>query len=74
MVLQLTGHEDAGGGLGRTGIDVYADANWAAGPSRKSTSGGCVFFKGTLLVSHVRLPPYYVLTDLRTKLCRVWGT
>eukprot|EP00972_Heterocapsa_arctica_P001211 175146-Heterocapsa_arctica.AAC.1 len=39
MVLQLTGHEVADGGVGRTGIDVYADANWAAGPSRRSTSG-----------------------------------
>eukprot|EP00972_Heterocapsa_arctica_P063082 9307558-Heterocapsa_arctica.AAC.1 len=41
MVLQLTGHEVADGGPGRTGIDVYADANWAADPSRTSTSGGC---------------------------------
>eukprot|EP00972_Heterocapsa_arctica_P053847 7930037-Heterocapsa_arctica.AAC.1 len=62
MLLQLTGHEDADGGLGHTGIDVYADANWAAGPSRRSTSGGCVFFKGTVIVTWARTQPTATLS------------
>eukprot|EP00972_Heterocapsa_arctica_P053827 7927391-Heterocapsa_arctica.AAC.1 len=36
-------------GGGETGVDdkevtVLADANWADGPTRRSTSGGCVYY------------------------------
>eukprot|EP00972_Heterocapsa_arctica_P100080 14758834-Heterocapsa_arctica.AAC.1 len=27
-------------------VEVLADANWAEGPSRRSTSGGAVYFNG----------------------------
>eukprot|EP00972_Heterocapsa_arctica_P015623 2299958-Heterocapsa_arctica.AAC.1 len=45
LELQLTGHDAPDPELGRAGIDVYADANWAAGPSKRSTSGGCLFWQ-----------------------------
>eukprot|EP00972_Heterocapsa_arctica_P081762 12050496-Heterocapsa_arctica.AAC.1 len=27
-------------------ISVFSDSNWAAGPSRRSTPGGCVYVRG----------------------------
>eukprot|EP00972_Heterocapsa_arctica_P019828 2926163-Heterocapsa_arctica.AAC.1 len=35
-------------------VQVLSDANWADGPSRRSTSGGAVYFNGFLLQSYAR--------------------
>eukprot|EP00972_Heterocapsa_arctica_P114462 16442545-Heterocapsa_arctica.AAC.1 len=43
-VLRLTGH-DMDNSI--ADLNVYANANWASGPSRRSTSRGCAFFRRT---------------------------
>ena len=50
-------------------MDVYADANWAAGPNRKSTSGGCVFHRGVLLTTWSRTQPTVKLSTAEAELC-----
>eukprot|EP00972_Heterocapsa_arctica_P085377 12583641-Heterocapsa_arctica.AAC.1 len=62
MVLQLTGHAVSDGEVGRPIIDVYADAYWAAGPSRRSTSGWCVLYKGTLIATWSQTQPTVTLS------------
>eukprot|EP00972_Heterocapsa_arctica_P093189 13746297-Heterocapsa_arctica.AAC.1 len=37
-----------------TELEVLADANWADGPSPRSTSGGAAFYNGFLLQSWAR--------------------
>ena len=64
-VLNLTGHDDS------DAVDVYADANyanWAAGPNRRSTSGGCVFHRGVLLTTWSRTQPTVTLSTAEAKL------
>ena len=61
-VLNLTGHMDS------DDVDVYADANWAAGPNRKSTSGGCVFHRGVLLTTWSRTQPTVTLSTAEAEL------
>eukprot|EP00972_Heterocapsa_arctica_P073971 10917670-Heterocapsa_arctica.AAC.1 len=38
-------------------VTVLADANWADGPSRRSTSGGCVYYLKHLLLTYSRTQP-----------------
>ena len=59
-VLNLTGHDDS------DAVDVYADTNWAAGPNRRSTSGGCVFHRRMLLRS--RTQPTVTLSTAEAEL------
>eukprot|EP00972_Heterocapsa_arctica_P034293 5051361-Heterocapsa_arctica.AAC.1 len=35
-------------------ISVFSDSNWAAGPTRRSTSGGCIFVHGSVIASWAR--------------------
>eukprot|EP00972_Heterocapsa_arctica_P054648 8050263-Heterocapsa_arctica.AAC.1 len=51
LELRLNGNDSTDPELRRDGIDAYADANWGSGTSRKSTSGGCLFWRGTLLAT-----------------------
>eukprot|EP00972_Heterocapsa_arctica_P040638 5989806-Heterocapsa_arctica.AAC.1 len=50
------------------GIDIYADANWASGPSRRSTIGGCLFYKNTLITSWSRTQPTVTLSTAESEL------
>eukprot|EP00972_Heterocapsa_arctica_P023407 3448978-Heterocapsa_arctica.AAC.1 len=68
LELQLTGHDAADPDLGRVGIDVYANANWAAGPSRRSTSGGCLFWQGTLVATWAWTQPTITLSTAEAEL------
>jgi hypothetical protein len=61
-VLNLTGHDDS------DAVNVYADANWAAGPNRRSTSGGCVFYHGLLLTTWSRTQPTVTLSTAEAEL------
>ena len=61
-VLNLTGHDDS------DAVDVYADANCAAGPNRKSTSGGCVFHRGVLPTTWSRTQPTVTLSTAEAEL------
>ena len=61
-VLNLTGHDDS------DAVDVYADANWAAGPNRRSTSGGCVLHRGVLLTTWSRTQPTVTLSTAEAEL------
>jgi hypothetical protein len=47
---------------------VYADANWASGPSRRSTSGGVLFYKNTLIMSWSRTQPTVTLSTAEAEL------
>eukprot|EP00972_Heterocapsa_arctica_P039460 5810782-Heterocapsa_arctica.AAC.1 len=55
-VLRLTGHV-VGIEEQNDGISVYADANWASGATRRSTSGGVLFYEKTLIMSWSRTQP-----------------
>ena len=61
-VLNFTGHDDS------DAVDVYAGANWAAGPNRRSTSGGCVFHRGVLLTTWSRTQPTVTLSTAEAEL------
>eukprot|EP00972_Heterocapsa_arctica_P058282 8599093-Heterocapsa_arctica.AAC.1 len=50
------------------GISVYSDANWAAGPSRRSTSGGCLFYRGAMIMSWSRTQPVVTLSTAEAEL------
>jgi hypothetical protein len=67
LVLRLTGHV-VGMEAQSDGIDVYADANWASGPSRRSTSGGVLFYKNTLIMSWSRTQPTVTLSTAEAEL------
>ena len=49
-------------------VTVQADADWASGPSRRSTSGGAVFFNGVLLCSWSRTQPTVALSTCEAEL------
>ena len=49
-------------------VTVQADADWASGPSRRSTSGGAVFFNGVLLNSWSRTQPTVALSTCEAEL------
>eukprot|EP00972_Heterocapsa_arctica_P064718 9550053-Heterocapsa_arctica.AAC.1 len=50
------------------GISVYADANWASGAIRRSTSGGVLFDKKTLIMSWSRTQPTAALSTAESEL------
>ena len=64
-VLNPTGHDDP------DAVEVYAVANRAAGPNRKSTSGGRVFHRGMLLTTWSRTQPTVTLSTAEAELCAV---
>ena len=70
MVLTLTGHdaEEFYDVQGRPYVVAFADANWAAGPDRKSTSGGCVMYGGVLLNSWARTQQCVALSTAESEL------
>eukprot|EP00972_Heterocapsa_arctica_P001034 145781-Heterocapsa_arctica.AAC.1 len=37
-------------------LSVYADASWASGPSRRSTTGGCIIYWNVLIGTWSRKP------------------
>ena len=62
-VLNFTRRDDS------DAVNVYADANWAAGPSRRSTSGGCVFHRAVLHTTWSGTQPTVTLSTAEAKLC-----
>eukprot|EP00972_Heterocapsa_arctica_P013205 1940712-Heterocapsa_arctica.AAC.1 len=60
-------------GDGESGADdaevtVLADANWADGPSRRSTSGVCVYYLKNLLLTYSRTQPVIALSTCEAEL------
>ena len=49
-------------------ITVLVDANWAAGPSRRSTSGGLIYYGDYLLVSWSRTQASVALSSAEAEL------
>jgi len=66
FVLTLTGHTV--GSEEPQAVQVFADANWAAGESRRSTSGGCAFYRGVLLSTWSRTQPTITLSTAESEL------
>eukprot|EP00972_Heterocapsa_arctica_P026890 3956591-Heterocapsa_arctica.AAC.1 len=60
FVLRLTGHQI--GDEDTADVNVFADANWANGPGRKSTTGGCCHYGGTLVATWSRTQPTVTLS------------
>jgi hypothetical protein len=54
-----------------TEIEVLADANWADGPSRRSTSGGAAFYNGFLLQSWARTQSVVALSTCEAELLAI---
>jgi hypothetical protein len=53
-----------GGGFEKVNeVSVFSDSNWAAGPTRRSTSGGCIFVHGCLITSWARTQPSIALSS-----------
>ena len=52
-------------------VTVLADANWAEGPSRRSTSGGTIYFRGVMLMSYSRTQPVVALSTCEAELLAV---
>eukprot|EP00972_Heterocapsa_arctica_P068436 10111882-Heterocapsa_arctica.AAC.1 len=50
---------------------VFADANWAEGPSRRSTSGGVILFLGVMLLTYARTHPVIALSTCEAELLAV---
>eukprot|EP00972_Heterocapsa_arctica_P072049 10640507-Heterocapsa_arctica.AAC.1 len=66
-VLRLTGHQ-VGDEDESNGISIFSDANWASGPSRRSTSGGCLYYRGALIMSWSRTQPVVTLSTAAAEL------
>jgi hypothetical protein len=49
-------------------LRVYADADWATGPSRRSTTGGAIFWNGVLLTCWSRTQPVVALSTAESEL------
>ncbi len=49
-------------------LRVYADADWATGPSRRSTTGGAMFWNGVLLTCWSRTQPVVALSTAESEL------
>ena len=49
-------------------VTVLVDANWAEAPSRRSTSGGCVYYNGYLLLTYSRTQPVVALSTCEAEL------
>eukprot|EP00972_Heterocapsa_arctica_P068211 10073828-Heterocapsa_arctica.AAC.1 len=67
MVLELGGAECNGDDE----IMVFADANWAEEPSRRSTSGGVILFLGVVLLTYARTQPVIALSTCEAELLAV---
>jgi hypothetical protein len=80
-VMQLGGSEDVAraspgrtpgrAGDGQDEVVVIADANWAEGPTRRSTSGGVVVFQGTILLTYSRTQPVVALSTCEAELLAI---
>eukprot|EP00972_Heterocapsa_arctica_P097189 14339469-Heterocapsa_arctica.AAC.1 len=64
-VLELGGGET---GVDDTEVIVLGDANWADGPTRRSTSGGCVYYLNYLLLTYSRTRPVIALSTCEAEL------
>eukprot|EP00972_Heterocapsa_arctica_P089199 13153368-Heterocapsa_arctica.AAC.1 len=65
VVLELNGHRH---GDGQSELSVYSYANWASGPSRRSTTGGYIFYRNVLLATWSRTQPVVVLSTAESEL------
>eukprot|EP00972_Heterocapsa_arctica_P082395 12141660-Heterocapsa_arctica.AAC.1 len=68
LELRLNGHGSTDPELQRDDVDAYADANWGSGATRKSTSGDCLFWRGTLLATWSRTQATITLSTAETEL------
>jgi hypothetical protein len=52
-------------------VEVLSDANWADGPSRRSTSGGAAYYDGFLLQSYARTQNVVALSTCEAELLAI---
>eukprot|EP00972_Heterocapsa_arctica_P067172 9912869-Heterocapsa_arctica.AAC.1 len=67
MVLELRGSDCNGDDE----LVVLADANWAEGPTRRSTSGGVILFLGVVLLTYSRTQPVIALSTCEAELLAI---
>eukprot|EP00972_Heterocapsa_arctica_P002718 403012-Heterocapsa_arctica.AAC.1 len=49
-------------------LNMYADASWATGPSRRSTTGGCIIYRNVLIGTWSRAQPVVALSSAEAEL------
>eukprot|EP00972_Heterocapsa_arctica_P086672 12775678-Heterocapsa_arctica.AAC.1 len=66
VVLKLNRHgHDVGD---KNVLSVFSDANWASGPLRRSTTGGCIFYRNVLIATWSRTQPVVALSTAESEL------
>eukprot|EP00972_Heterocapsa_arctica_P095453 14078096-Heterocapsa_arctica.AAC.1 len=66
VVLELNRHRPDIGD--KNVLTVYTDANWASGTSRRSTTGGCIFYRNVLIATWSRTQPVVAPSSAESEL------